>query len=185
MEEAFAPAREGDGCPMLWVSRCWGETNGYNTRKSAFWRVIRATTGRLGVADVGAPTWPSFVAWSNLYKVSPSAGGNPSSALANAQLPQCIEILRAEIHAWAPRRVLFLTGRRWARPFLDGLGFVSDSDPLVNPVEASGTVFNGARIIVGPHPQAKPEGPFVDAAYGTFQVAQPGDAGGRLDLGRP
>jgi hypothetical protein len=156
---------------MLWVSRCWGATDGYNTRKSAFWRVIRATVGRLGVADIGAPTWPSFIAWSNLYKISPGAGGNPSSALADAQLAKCIEILRTEIQAWAPRRVLFLTGQWWAKPFLDGLGFAPGSDPPLEPVEASGTIFNGARAVVGPHPQAKPEGPLVASIVGAFDVA--------------
>lgn len=182
--EAFAPTQWNDGDPMLWVSRCWGATDGYNTRKSAFWRAIRAIAERLRVADVSTTTWPSFISWSNLYKISPATGGNPSSTLATAQLAKCIEILRAEIRTWSPRRVLFLTGRSWAEPFLEGLEFVPDAVPPVQPVEAKGTVFNGARALVAPHPQARAEDPLITAVVGTFDVAKQADAPGRPLRGR-
>ena len=43
----------GDGqCPMRWVTDRWGNTNGYNTRRSAFWRAIRGVVARLEIADV-------------------------------------------------------------------------------------------------------------------------------------
>jgi hypothetical protein len=40
------------GCPMRWVTDCWGSSNGdYNTKQSAFWRVIRAVVGELSIAN--------------------------------------------------------------------------------------------------------------------------------------
>ncbi len=49
---AFAATKWNDERPMLWVSDHWGGAKGYNTKRSAFWRVVRGTVGRLGIADV-------------------------------------------------------------------------------------------------------------------------------------
>ena len=73
-------------------------------------RVTRETVGRLGIADISTRSWPSTLCWTNLYKISPFAGGNPSRSLADAQLDKCIQILKIEVSDWKPRRLLFLTG---------------------------------------------------------------------------
>jgi hypothetical protein len=171
VKETFAPTVWHDGRPMLWVSERWGKTDGYNTRKSAFWRVVRSTVAGLGIADVQADAWPTSVSWSNLYKVAPAAGGNPTSALIDVQVATCVKILRQEIQTWSPRRVLFLTGRSWANAFLQALNFQPDSALPINPVEASGTLFNGARAVVVPHPQARSEKSLVAAIVRAFGVA--------------
>src|SRR4051812_48479266 len=36
-------------CQMRWVVECWNARTGYNTARSAFWRVIRGTTYGLGI----------------------------------------------------------------------------------------------------------------------------------------
>lgn len=50
-----------DKCPMLWVTKCWGRSTDYNTRGSAFWRVIRNVVDSLHIADVAHPDWPSHI----------------------------------------------------------------------------------------------------------------------------
>jgi hypothetical protein len=85
VDETLQSSRGGERetrCPMLWVSSEWvnSEQGGYATSRSAFWRVSRAVVGRLGVADIGKPSWPSYLAWSNLYRVAPYSGGNPSAS---------------------------------------------------------------------------------------------------------
>ena len=84
---------EGNGrCPMAWVTERWGATNCYNTKKSAFWRVIKQVTQSL-MADANCKDWSSRLVWSNLYKVSPGKGGNPGPTLCNVQLCGCKEVL--------------------------------------------------------------------------------------------
>ena len=154
---------------MLWVTDCWKASRGCNTKKSAFWRVARATVDQLGIADVSTKSWPSTLCWSNLYKVAPFAGGNPSTSLAKAQLEKCIQILRIEVSDWKPRRLLFLTGYSWARPFLEDLGWERPNDDQFGALEAVGHLPSGARIAVAPHPQGKREDRLVSAiveAYG-------------------
>ena len=66
--------------------------------------VVRATGKQLGIDDI------SKICWSNLYKFSPHAAGNPSTSLAAAQFDHCLQILKIEIEDWKSRRLLFLTG---------------------------------------------------------------------------
>lgn len=52
LEDAYAPTKWRNGKPMRWVSHNWGSRERYNTKKSAFWRVVRATVDQLQMADV-------------------------------------------------------------------------------------------------------------------------------------
>ena len=162
--KATAKAFAGDGGepdPMAWVSRQWsGPEFPYKTGSSAFWRVVRSTVLALKLATPDDDRWPSSVAWTNLYKVAPN-GANPPDSLANAQLPSCIDILRAEIDLLEPQRVLFLTGEAWAQPFLEGLRFSVAAGSPPPPVEAAGRIAGGARVVIAPHPQSRAEAPFV------------------------
>jgi hypothetical protein len=139
-------------CPMLWVTGDWGAAEGYNTKRSAFWRCIRSVVQNLGIADVDDAGWPSRLVWSNLYKVSPAHGGNPSNALCEVQLPGCVKLFNLELDTYQPSRVLFLTGSDWAAPFLkeaelqeaEGRQYVS----LVGET-------HGAWCVIAVHPQGK------------------------------
>mgnify|MGYP005851576367 FL=1 len=162
-------------CQMAWVWETAGKTDGYNTNKSAFWRVIRRVSRRLGVWHDGQEeSWSSRIVWSNLYKISPHAGGNPSDKLCALQEPGCIELLRKEIEDYKPQRILFLTGMNWAKPFLASLGCQQPtSDRLV---EASGTLImpgGDAAIpfVVASHPQGKPESEWVEEVISRFEPA--------------
>jgi hypothetical protein len=101
--------------------------------------------------------------WSNLYKVAPVKKGNPSTRLIRAQRDLCIRLLKEEVTTYAPRRILFLTGYSWAKPFLSIIDKSSAiTHELAAPLELSAKVRlgRGSRVcmtIVAPHPQGKKE----------------------------
>ncbi len=118
---------------MRWVTDLWGTNRTvitahpqgdrrkrpYSTKTSAFWRVVRGVSESvIGVSE----DWPSKLMWSNLYKVAPFSGGNPWTALVRTERDACKCHLAEEVSLWSPKRILFLTGWRWAEPFLSSLG---------------------------------------------------------------
>jgi hypothetical protein len=140
-------------CPMRWVTAGWGAMEGYITKRSAFWRSIRSVVQNLGIADVQGAGWSSNLVWSNLYKMSPAGGGNPSNVLCEFQFRGCADLLNLELRTYRPSRVLFLTGVDWAAPFLaeaeprGGAGF--------HYVKQFG-LCGDARCVIAVHPQGKP-----------------------------
>ena len=81
----------------------------YSLNKSAFWRTARAIWSELsGSAPEGR--WVDNIAWSNLYKISPKASGNPSNRLCAQQAELCRDLLAKEITAFAPTHILLATG---------------------------------------------------------------------------
>ena len=168
----------GNGsCPMSWVAKCWANPSNpdgdYNTKKSAFWRVILEVVGELGIANRDEDTWPSHLVWSNLYKVAPAVGGNPGRTLCDIQLSGCISLLQQEIAYYRPRRLLLLTGLGWAKPFLQHIA------PTFTPASASGYVeaiaqisnISGgeSKVVVAAHPQGKSETSWVREVIQAFQ----------------
>jgi hypothetical protein len=157
------PERE-DRCPMLWVTDLAGKTgHHYNTNRSAFWRVLRAFT--LQLTDANPADWPSNLAWTNLYKISPAAGWNPGADLQRVQRAAAISLLAAEIEALQPKRVLALTGRWWVAPFASSLGMkITWRSGLVEGVGSYGA----AEIVVAQHPMTKPHARFVAEVLAAF-----------------
>lgn len=159
------------GCPMSWVIERWQSSSGYNTRKSAFWRVIRKCVGEFGIADINGEEWPSFLVWSNLYKIAPAGGGNPGNGLCTAQLDGCLSMFRDEINTFRPKRILLLTGLDWAEPFLSAVStqYRTFSSGFV---EAAGCVDSlgreSSKIVVASHPQTRPEDAWVSAVKSAF-----------------
>ena len=163
----LASQGDGSGCPMLWVSRLWGARRPYNTRRSAFWRVIRQAVGALDVCDPALPVWPSSLTWTNLYKLSPAAGGNPSAGLIRLQQELCLELLRQEVVDYKPARLLFLTGMDWAQPFLSRMGDLVTRWQGSGPVQTAGVLrirelASPVAVVVGQHPQGKGDGRYVE-----------------------
>ena len=160
---------EGDGeDPMDWITWSDGVRNRYNTNTSAFWRVARRIrAGLMGEAD----DWPRDLAWSDLAKIAPWGGGNPSGRALRVQRDLCPALFVREIDEIAPTRVLVMTGRGWFEPFAAALGLaVNWSD---GPVEGVADE-PGRRWVVLPHPMTRPEGPLVDAALSTFADTRSG-----------
>lgn len=157
-----ATAQPDGHCPMAWVADMWHNKTGYRTSSSAFWRVLR----RIIHADSGVtdPIWPSRLAWTNLYRVSPAAGGNPGADLQRAQRRAAVDLLKLEIDEFAPRRVLALTGG-WINPFMDGLGLnLVGRNGLVEKTGHNGNV----AWVVAKHPMTKPEDRFVHEVLAAF-----------------
>ena len=145
--------------PMAWVLKHWGATACYNTKRSAFWRVIRRVTQCLCSTGGNGEDWPSHLVWSNLYKVSPAEGGNPNNVLSKAQLPGCRELFQLELETYRPQQLLLLTGwDGWAECFLDNLAH--DGQPGGTYVKRVGNIVvqdHQIRVVVACHPQTRPE----------------------------
>lgn len=142
-----------------WVTKKWGDNeSGYNTKKSAFWRV----TSKLATEIVQNKENPiDSIVYSNLYKIAKSGGNNPSEKLCDCQFDYCCEILREEISQYKPNIIVFLTDLNWAGDFLEKLN-VSNLLMSANGFVKFLGKFNSSIIIVVPHPQGKPETEIVD-----------------------
>lgn len=160
----------GMSCQMRWVSDRWGASRGYCTKRSAFWRCIRGVVHKLAATNPKSEQWASHLVWSNLYKLSPEKGGNPSEALCEAQFPGCKELLDLEIKTYRPGRLLFLTGWNWAKDFLPGEAGAGSSKPGL--VAWDGKVhhqhWGGLCCVVAVHPQGRDESCWIDEVVNTF-----------------
>jgi hypothetical protein len=145
---------ETDG--LEWVEGSWGTTTEgeYNTKKSAFWRVVKALAIEFADRKEGAIY---NIVWSNLYKVAKSGGGNPSELLKSVQFEHCLNLLKFELELFKPKYVIFLTNYYgWAEPFVKGLGITKRTRSDAGFIRFTG-VYNGSNIVVAQHPQGKPE----------------------------
>ncbi len=84
------------------------EKNKYNSARSAFWRVVRQISEK----------HVDNIVWTNLYKVSPKKGGNPSEKLKEYQFIACKKLLDLEIEYYNPQVVIFITNK-WADKFIE------------------------------------------------------------------
>ena len=164
-----------DSCPMTWVTDCWEnpDPEKYNTKKSAFWRVIRAVAAESGITNTDDAAWSSHLVWSNLYKFSPEEGGNPGNALRHVQLPACISLLQQELNDYRPRYLLLLTGLDWAEPYLQQVAPTFTQTPDGGYVEAIAEILhesgNATKVVVAAHPQGKSESIWVQEVIRAFQ----------------
>ena len=159
-------------CPLEWVESSWGSSEVYNTKKSAFWRVIKRLSQNINKLD-SDESWVSKLVWSNLYKIAPSEGGNPSDSLCGYQLDSCNELFKAEIVEYKPKCIVCFTGESWFKGFLlDNFSLIRK--PEAKWVEASGTItINGftTQVIIAKHPQGKPEIELVNEILDTLAEA--------------
>lgn len=173
-DSVFRRSNSGSPCPLDWISRCWGRNDlSYNTRRSAFWRVIRGVMIGLGVASENQEDWPSYLVWSNLYKVAPTKAGNPGETLCQLQRDGCIQLLRLEFGIYRPGRILFLTDYQWwAQPFLNQIGAHIHDSLNTRQVRAAGRLeldpTHATRIVVATHPMRKPHDQWVREVLTAF-----------------
>jgi hypothetical protein len=159
LADAQPPA---DGtCILAWVSKMWGSHGEYNTATSAFWRVARGLVADLSTNSDASVPWTSSLVWSNLYKIAPRAGGNPSEKLVRLQVEACRMLLADEIIRFRPKNLVFLTGW-WAEPFLS-LPMLDNQAMSDKPqyIHRKGLLrIDGetiGRYVVADHPQGKKE----------------------------
>ena len=167
----FRPVEDDDDA-MIWVIKQSGSTKGFNSKRSAFWRVIGETLLKLNICDFDNESWPSYLVWSNLYKISPSEGGNPKQSLINIQHDSCVELLHLELKTYEPKCLLFLTGIDWACPFLRDRRFKRFSEfqhSASKQVEDFGQLCGDTKFVVARHPQGKPEEEWTDEVSEAFK----------------
>ena len=171
-------------CPMVWVEELWGNTeysekygSKYNTKRSAFWRVIRKVISEYIPITEDESNFSSWLAWSNLYKLSPTSG-NPGAKLRHLQREGCKSSFKREIDVFRPGRLLLLTGwEEWAKPFFDEpflekLCIDSKDDDNLEHVDLKGQLHysegNSASLVVAKHPQGKKEDIWIDQVMKAF-----------------
>lgn len=140
---------------------CWVERENICAR-SAFWRVVRGLSRQL---TGNSADWYERIAYSNLYKLAPASGGNPSNTLCSRQYDLCAEILRREIEVLAPSAVLLLCGVGWYYDFLCSLNDDTDPECIDRRTWSEGAIdvyrIGKTVYIGGDHPQGKDEGAYV------------------------
>lgn len=90
----------------------------YNFRRSAFWQLIKRVLELYGESEPDKwyddeKNWQEKIVWSNLYRVSPVAGGNPDEKLQKETYEISAEILAREVELYRPTHILFITGEDW------------------------------------------------------------------------
>jgi hypothetical protein len=161
---------EGDVCPMQWVVDSWGVISGYSTNRSAFWRVIKKLIFQLEGNGFTESNWSSHIVWSNLYKLSPSQKGNPANNLCLAQLSGCVEMLRQELHDYAPQVLVCLTGWDWAKDFFVGVD-AAEQNEYVHVVGRLNNEIQ-TKVVVACHPQGKHEADWVKAVCNSLDCIE-------------
>ncbi len=138
-----------------WVHNNWGNKDGYNTKRSAFWRLI------VKVAETYySDNWYKKIAWSNLYKIAPENGGNPSNKIKDSQREICIKLLKEEIKVLAPEYVIMLASG-WEAPFIEsikkGKEYKTINSHKWDKYETTLLEIDKVKYIISCHPQGKNE----------------------------
>lgn len=112
----------------------------YYLSKSPFWR----TTEKIwrGLSGSDDFRFVDHIAWSNLYKIAPKQTGNPSTTMCKKQFAACRDILDAEIRAYKPTHILFITGYEWwyADPICD-FSTLFENNKRLNSNKPDRTIF--------------------------------------------
>lgn len=132
----------------------------YNTKKSALLRLQRKFTKKI-IGDV--EDWYSYIAWTNLYKFSPSKG-NPDEKLKKLQQSTCINIFNKELEILNPDIVIFLTSG-WEKKFIEEIerGSVGHSKEKWKRYVTRSFIKGKVKYIISHHPQGKKESDHIDA----------------------
>lgn len=140
---------------MSWINKPWISTQStnYSANKSAFWRIIK----KLTILILNREDWWNWIAWSNLYKRTPSKGGNPNLQIRKSQLNICKNILDQEIALLKPNIIVFLTSG-WEIDF--NLG-IEKEGPRWEKYSTYFNLHNSQLYIRTAHPQGKKETPHL------------------------
>jgi len=135
--------------------------NRITSRTSQFWRVIGLVSKSV-LEKNQVEKWYEYIAWSNLYKVSPYQGGNPTEKMKIKQRDICCKILDKEIEILQPQYIVFLTSR-WERFYLKHINLKMDLNRSVSWESKKKTYItlwqkeNNLVYIQTLHPQGKAE----------------------------
>lgn len=152
-----------------------GLTDYIDGNRSPFFRVA----GKV-FSEYYGDDWFNNVAYSNLYKVAPSAG-NPEDSVCDAQWKYVTEIFKKEIETLLPKFVVLFTGKCWADDFI----WYINGNAMPQPLETiiwdedygySLSVYKIGEVyyLVSEHPQGKPEQEHADAILRVIQDVKEG-----------
>jgi hypothetical protein len=166
-------------CPIQrlhdsWRARLRNKNSKYNPERSSFWCVAREIIQKFGAPEERGK-WVNYLYWTNLYKISLQTTGNPSSSLQKKVGPSSQKMLATEIELLQPQRILFLTGKWWADPFLHNSKYVSQETATYTHVHQTGfwSLSNGSKaaVVVADHPERKRRSTIISEimdAFGKF-----------------
>src|SRR5690242_14271680 len=99
---------------MHWVHHPyrWKERQRTTATLCPFWETVRRV---VRYQHELAPDWAEEVAWTNLYRVAPAKGGNPTDNLMKAQFKACAKLMVREMQKWTPQAAIFITESRIAK----------------------------------------------------------------------
>ena len=157
----------------------------YYLSSSPFWRVVSNIWCGLSNAS-NRGEFINHIAWSNLYKISPEKGGNPTSTMCKWQIEACKEILKAEIRAYKPTYILMITDyERWFAP-QKGCNFselFDDPKPLGSNYEDKTIFVEGTAkfnldgelipVVITCRPEGRKEDAFVEEALSYLRADDP------------
>jgi hypothetical protein len=149
---------------MEWVHNLEGPNGCYNTKISAFWRVIKGISSKLHDED-----WYNYIAWSNLYKLCPEKG-NPNARLQKIQRSTCIKILTEETKILKPDCIVFLTSS-WEKFYLESIGidFERNNNKSWSDYKTYFQIHDNRLIVQSLHPQGKNESSHIEAIVEIIQ----------------
>lgn len=136
----------------------------YYYARSPFLRLMRKTVGAFHGTE---EDWYQRLCWSNLFKVAPRNGNNPSWRMIRDHIPQYREILQEEITLNQPDLVVFVTDMGYfdcykgSKKYENFMPLLSRSTVITeqnwNYVQAAGSFGNvrGTKIVVCSRPERK------------------------------
>ncbi len=110
-------AQEGDKCPLEWINKEWPNKD-YSLFRSFFWNITYKLVKQF--YNKNDQNWNNMIAWSNLMKIAPSTGSNPSDFEIDSQINYASKLFVKELEDLQPKNVLVMTNlKKWAEPVLE------------------------------------------------------------------
>lgn len=152
-------------------------TKRYCIDKKPYWTYTKAIWEQLPGMIHSDEIWMENIAWSNLYKVSPSQSNNPDWNSQEIQRKACIEILKKELEAYKPTHILAITGYDWFKPFsilFDDVYDIGKRNILrgknKNEVYVEGiATYETAKVVIACRPEWRDRIKFVSSVLDAFK----------------
>ena len=161
-------------CPLQYVTDLWGDTENrykyntsYNTFLDPLWGCTKEIVMKLGICK-NETNWSSYIALSYLYKIAYSCNRYLLEKPRKMQFEYCKEMFQLELLKLQPKRVLFLTGMKYAQDFLE-LSDCSGMEDCVCPLGEFDYGFHKAQTVVSVHPKKYHRKELVDLILAGFK----------------
>jgi hypothetical protein len=122
---------------------------------------------KLGICK-NETNWSSYIALTYLYKIAYSSKTYLLEKPRKMQFEHCREMFELELSILKPKRILFLTGMKYAQDFL-GLSDCSGLEDCVCPLEEFDFGFHKAQTVVSVHPKKYHRKELVDLILPGFR----------------